>query len=78
MGLIYTGQEADMETGHSIGAKDANSGERVIVHASREAIQDYGPARVREVAEVKYDSGDLEPDGKVFVRTSDFDPVGNN
>ncbi len=77
MGLVYPGQTVKTLSGHSIRANDAVSGERVAVKASDEAMQDNGLASVQQVAERKYDDGDLEPDGSVYVRIGDFGSVGS-
>ena len=52
-------------------AKDANTNAAIRVFTSREAMDDHGLARVRDVASEKYDRGRLEVDGSVFVRTGD-------
>jgi hypothetical protein len=70
MPLIFTGQQAKTMTGVSLQATNSE-GESVVVQASDEAIQDFGMGRVQDVASNKYDKGQTEGDGSIFIRTVD-------
>lgn len=47
------------------------SGQNVPVRVSDEALQDHGLEQSKAVAEHKYDAGQIEPDGVVWVRVGD-------
>lgn len=71
MGLIFSGVTAiHLEGGISLQATDSETGDRVKVRASQEAMKDYGASRVHTVASEKYDQDILE-DGWVWVRAHD-------
>ena len=72
MPLLFPGQTTPHpEGGLSIRATDVATNAPVLVRASDEAIQDYGLPTVQSVAERKYDAGQTEPNGGVWVRTAD-------
>lgn len=71
VGLTFTGESVDSLEGTSLEAKDS-SGRRIVVRASHEAIQDFGLSRVEAKASEKFANGQVEPNGTVIVRTSDF------
>lgn len=71
MPLDYPGPEVATTEGLSIRARDLATGKYVRVLVSDHAIQDHGLGRCKVVGSDKYDRGDLEPEGHVFVRTSD-------
>ncbi|OJX49065.1 MAG: hypothetical protein BGO81_10790 [Devosia sp. 66-22] len=63
-------QSGDVEnTSHET---EDQSGRRVTVKISREAIEDYGLDACRDKASDKFDAGDIETGGWVQVRTTDF------
>ncbi len=73
MPLDFPGETAPHpEGGLGIRAKDAATGKSVPVRASDEAIQDHGLERAKAVAEHKYDAGQTEENGGVWVRVGDF------
>jgi hypothetical protein len=73
MPLIFTGQKAPVPgldvTSHQ--ASDANTASPVRVYVSREATDDHDLPRIQRAASRKYDRGERESDGGVFVRTAD-------
>lgn len=72
MPLRFTGNKAtDSETFQQL-LEAMDGGKRVVVLASDEAIQDYGLGAVQDKAEEKYDAGQVEPNGRVKVFTTDF------
>ena len=71
MPLTFTGQESDQIGYKAMVAHDSVDGSRVIVHASTDAIRDFGLWHVQEAASVKYDAGQRETDGRVVVYTAD-------
>lgn len=71
MSLHFTGREHS--TGEFETVLEAFDGEtKVVVITSREAIDDNGLDAVRARASKKYAAGELEPDGRVRVFTTDF------
>ena len=72
MALTYSGESVPTENGFSLRAEDSISGKIVTVKASHEVIQDYGLPQVQAMGEKKYNSGKIEENGTVLVRTSDF------
>jgi hypothetical protein len=73
MPLQFPGQTSQHhEGGLNVRAKDAASGQNVPVRISDEAIQDHGLDKAKAVAERKYDAGQTEPNGGVWVRVGDF------
>ncbi len=75
MPLDFSGEPHAIINGTIYRAIGSN-GKTIVVEASREAIEDFGEARVQAKANDKYDAG-LVYDGKVTVRTTDFsqDPL---
>jgi hypothetical protein len=71
MPLNFTDQESDQTEYKAMLAHDSATQDRVVVHASHEAITDFGLRHVQRAASAKYDAGLREPDGRVVVRTSD-------
>ncbi len=60
-------------------AKDAVSGEAVVVRAYLDAIEAFGFDDVIAVAEAKHATGTLEPDGGIAVRIDDMgDDMGDS
>ena len=70
MPLIFTSQESDQIGYKAMVAHDSADDSRVIVHASHDAILDFGLGHVQQVASSKYDAGLRETDGRV-VHTAD-------
>ena len=70
MPLNFSGN-ADATKNGTIYTTTGTNGEKVMVEASYEAIQDYGEPRVQAKANDKYDAG-LVFDGKVTVDPTDF------
>jgi hypothetical protein len=71
MPLTLTGEQLETTAGVSLRTQDQN-GKYVVVLATHEAVQDHGLQRVEQVASSKYDTGKIEANGTVTVRTSDF------
>ena len=71
MGLSFTGEVVKTLTGLSLRAGDSNE-TIVAVKVSDEILQDFGIERAKEVAQRKHGSDQLETDGTIEVRTSDF------
>lgn len=73
MPLDFPGQTAPHpDGGLSVRALDSTSGQNVPVRVSDEALQDHGLEQSKVVAEHKYDAGQTEADGVVWVRVGDF------
>lgn len=73
MPLEFPGQTAaHPDGGLSVRATDPASGQNVPVRIPDEAIQDHGLDQAKAVAERKYDAGQTEPNGGVWVRVGDF------
>jgi hypothetical protein len=81
----YTGDRTLNPTTGAVHFRVENGGLRAVWRVSEEALQDHCNARsdyaeafdgfantVMEVANEKYERGEVEPDGTVFVRTSDL------
>lgn len=62
----------------SLESFDIATDSRVVVHATDEAIEDFGLSAVEQRASDKYDAGQFEvdPPPLIRVRTSDFAPAG--
>jgi len=71
MPLAFPGETTQTISGVSIRAIDP-TGKTIVVMASLEAVQDQGLFDVQQVASKKYDSGQLESNGTIVVRSSDF------
>jgi len=73
MSLSFSGRTTNtVEQSVSFDAHDSGTGQRVIVKASREAMDDHGELAVQQAATEKYAAGRFEADGKtIFVRTAD-------
>jgi hypothetical protein len=70
--LRFTGTETNHPDGGVAFRAESGPGAFVVVRISDEAIQDFGLSRAMTVASDKFDRGELEPNGIVSVRTSDF------
>lgn len=73
MSLTETGPRVSTTTGVNTLAQDG-AGNKVVVAASDEAIQDHGWAAIFAAASRKYDMGEIEPESnppRVTVRTVD-------
>jgi metal-dependent HD superfamily phosphatase/phosphodiesterase len=60
-----------LEGGVALHAFDIQTGARVPVRTTSEALQDFGRFEVEEMAREKYAASQIE-NGVVWVRTSDF------
>jgi hypothetical protein len=69
--LIFIGDDFPNENfEHGYPAEDVPTGAPVMVRASREAVDDYGEAAVKDKASDKYDR--IDKPATVTVTTSDF------
>ena len=71
MGLMFTGEKTSVSGDTWLRAVDTESQRPVVVIVSLEAEGDLGLERALIAAETKYDKGELEPDGRLIVRSTD-------
>ena len=72
MPLSFTGNSAPVAETFEFSLEAFDGDKRVVVFASGDALDDHGLAAVEARASDKYDAGQVDPDGRVRVRTSDF------
>lgn len=73
MPLQFSGR-TQLRTDGSTGvhATDAQTNKNVVVRVAQEVLDHKTLQQATVVAERKYDAGNLEADGSVFVRSADF------
>ena len=72
MSLVYTDRKAPNPNGGQ-NAQASDGAQKVSVHASDEAISDYGWAVIEPVGSDKYDAGDWVLSGEVRIVEVDTD-----
>jgi hypothetical protein len=73
MSLTFLNEALENSDQFILIAKDSATSSGVIVGLSRDAVEKFGLETAKRAAATKYSAGLVEPDGSVFVRSSDVD-----